>query len=58
MISKNAKKYLSVVIGFVLVSGSSQILYGYQAPAAAPAADTGNPTEATQDVSASRAALS
>jgi hypothetical protein len=45
MISKNAKKYLSAVIGFVLASGSSQILYGYQAPAAAPAADTGNPTE-------------
>ena len=45
MISKNAKKYLSAVIAFVLVSGSSQILYGYQAPAAAPSADTGNPTE-------------
>jgi hypothetical protein len=47
MILKNTKQYLSVVLSFVLVSCSSQILYGYQTPASTPAADTGNPTEAT-----------
>ncbi len=42
MIFKNAKKFLAMMISFVLVFGSLQILYGYQAPAEA---QTGNPTE-------------
>src|SRR5271165_4178408 len=46
MIAKDTKKFLSVVLSFVLIMTSSQILYGYQTAAPAPAADTGNPTEA------------
>jgi hypothetical protein len=45
MVSKNVKKFLSVVLSFVFVSASSQILYGSQTPASTPAADSGNPTE-------------
>jgi hypothetical protein len=46
MNAKNSQKLLSVVLCFVLSVASSQILYGYQTASPAPAADTGNPTEA------------
>src|SRR5271169_1007543 len=46
MITKDTKKFLSVVLSFVLIMSSSQILYGYQTAAPVPGADTGNPTEA------------
>jgi len=46
MITKDTKKFLSVVLSFVLIVTSSQILYGYQTAAPVPGADTGNPTEA------------
>jgi hypothetical protein len=46
MSSQDAKKILSVVPSFILVTTSPQLLYGYQASASAPANDAGNPTEA------------
>jgi uncharacterized membrane protein YgcG len=45
MISQDARKILSVALNFVLVTTSSQILYGYQTAAAPPPADSGNPTD-------------
>jgi uncharacterized membrane protein YgcG len=47
MITKNAGKVLSLALSFVLVTASSQSLYGFQAQDSTPATDTGNPTEAT-----------
>jgi hypothetical protein len=44
-LARAAKKYLSVVLSFVLVIGSTRTLPGYQTPGPAPVADTGNPTE-------------
>jgi hypothetical protein len=44
-IKRDGKKYLSVLLSAALAALSSQMLYGYQAPAPAPAADTGPPTE-------------
>jgi hypothetical protein len=46
MILKNTKQCLSVVLSFVIVFASARALNGYQAVAPAPAADSGNPTEA------------
>ena len=46
MILKNTKQCLSVVLSFVIVFASARALNGYQAEAPAPAADSGNPTEA------------
>jgi hypothetical protein len=45
MIAKDAKRFLSVVLSFILVT-FSLILYGDQLPASAPANDSVNPTEA------------
>jgi hypothetical protein len=45
MISQDAKKILSVALSFVLVTTSSQILYGYQTANSPPPADSGNPTD-------------
>jgi uncharacterized membrane protein YgcG len=45
MISQDARKILSVALSLVLVTTSSQILYGYQTAAAPPPADSGNPTD-------------
>jgi hypothetical protein len=44
MICQNTRKFLSVMLSFILVTTSSQTLYGYQT-AAPPAADSGNPTD-------------
>jgi hypothetical protein len=46
MILNNTKQCLSVVLSFVIVFASARALNGYQAEAPAPAADSGNPTEA------------
>ncbi|MGB8784565.1 MAG: DUF3300 domain-containing protein [Terriglobales bacterium] len=50
MDSKSAKKILSIVLSFILVTVSPHILYGYQAPASAPANDSGEgaPLSASQ----------
>jgi hypothetical protein len=45
MISQDARKILSVALSFVLVTTSSQILYGYQTATSPPPADSGNPTD-------------
>jgi Protein of unknown function (DUF3300) len=45
MILRNTKQCLSVVLSFVLISASTQLLYGYPGQEQIPAADTGNPTE-------------
>jgi hypothetical protein len=45
MISQYARKILSVALNFVLVTTSSQTLYGYQAATSPPPADGGNPTD-------------
>jgi uncharacterized membrane protein YgcG len=45
MISEDARKILSVALSFVLVTTSSQILYGYQTAASPPPADSGSPTD-------------
>src|SRR6266436_7615917 len=44
-IAKDIKKFLSVVLGFALVTASSRNLYGYQSQISTPPADTANPTE-------------
>jgi uncharacterized membrane protein YgcG len=48
MIFKNARQAVSVVISFILVCASSQIVLGDQATDSAPAANNGNPTETAQ----------
>ena len=45
MFSRNAKPCLSVVISFIFVSTSSQLLYGYQSTGAPAPDNTGSPTE-------------
>jgi uncharacterized membrane protein YgcG len=45
MITKNAKQCLSVLISFILVFTSSQLLYGYQSTDTAPSGGGGSPTE-------------
>ena len=45
MIAKKMKKMLSVGLSFLFATASSQILYGYPVPQAAPGADTGTSTE-------------
>ena len=57
MNAKNPKKLLSLVLSLVLVSTSSQLLYGYQSQGAAPAQDTGTPTEAAPQSAAELQAL-
>jgi hypothetical protein len=45
MIYQNTRKFLSVMLSFILVTASSQSLYGYQTAASSPPADNGNPTD-------------
>jgi hypothetical protein len=45
MICQNTRKFLSVMLSFMLVTASSQRLYGYQTAASPPPADSGNPTD-------------
>ncbi len=46
MTAKHAQQILSVVLSYSLLAVSPQLLYGYQASDAAPANDSGNPTDA------------
>jgi uncharacterized membrane protein YgcG len=57
MISQDAKKFLSVVLSFILAGASSQNLYGYQTAAPPPAGDSGNPTDAAPQSPAELQAL-
>src|SRR5277367_4016741 len=57
MIPQDAKKFLSVVLSFILVGASSQNLYGYQTAAPPPASDSGNPTDAAPQSAAELQAL-
>src|SRR5208282_2651471 len=52
MITKNMKKMLSVVLSFVFVAASSQLLYGGQTGTSAPATYSGNPTESAPNSTA------
>jgi len=45
MISQEVRKILSVALSFVLVTTSSQILYGYQTANSPPPANSGSPTD-------------
>ena len=45
MICQNTRKFLSVMLSFILVTASSRTLYGYQTTASPPPADSGNPTD-------------
>ena len=50
MIAKNLTKALAVMMCFVLIHSSAQMLYGYQSQAASPSDNSGAPTEtAPQD---------
>jgi HEAT repeat protein len=44
MICQDTRKFLSVMLSFILVTASSQTLYGYRT-AASPPPDSGNPTD-------------
>ncbi len=57
MICQNIKKFLSVVLSFILVTASSQTLYGYQTATSPPPADGGNPTEPAPQSAAELQAL-
>ena len=57
MISQDAKQILSVALSFVLVTTSSQILYGYQTAASPPPADSGNPADPAPQSAAELQAL-
>jgi uncharacterized membrane protein YgcG len=56
MIRQNIKKFLSVVLSFILLTTSSQILNG-QTAASPPPADSGNPTNAAPQSAAELQAL-
>ena len=45
MITKRTKKVLSILLSFILVTVSPQVLFGYQASPSGPANDVGNSTE-------------
>src|SRR5277367_5230265 len=57
MIPQDAKKFLSVVLSFILVGALSQNLYGYQTAPPPPASDSGNPTDAAPQSAAELQAL-
>ena len=46
MPTKDAQKVLSVALGFLLVSASPQVSYGYQAPSSTGHDEAGSPTDA------------
>jgi Protein of unknown function (DUF3300) len=57
MIPQDARKFLSVMLSFILVITSSQVLYGYQTSASPPTADSGNPTDPAPQSAAELQAL-
>jgi hypothetical protein len=46
MISRDARKFLSVALSFMLITALPQSLYGYQTAASPPPGDSGSPTDA------------
>src|SRR5580692_9800545 len=57
MIPQDARKILSVILSLVLFAASSRALYGYQAAASPPPADSGNPTDPAPQSTAELQAL-
>ena len=57
MIPQDARKILSVALSFILVTASSQSLYGYQTAPSPPATDSGSPTDAAPQSAAELQAL-
>ena len=57
MICPNIRKSLSVVLSFILLTASPQVLYGYQTAASPPPADSGNPTDPAPQSTAELQAL-
>ena len=57
MICQNIRKFLSVMLSFILVTASSQTLYGYQTATSPPPADGGNPTDPAPQSAAELQAL-
>jgi uncharacterized membrane protein YgcG len=57
MICQNIKQFLSVMLSFLLVTTSSQMLYGYQTSSTPPPADSGSPTEPAPQSTAELQAL-
>jgi uncharacterized membrane protein YgcG len=57
MICQNIKNFLSVVLTFILLTASPQILYGYQTAASPPPADSGSPTDPAPQSAAELQAL-
>jgi hypothetical protein len=46
MIAQHVKKFLSLLLSFLLLTASPYALYGYQVPAPVPENDSGSPTDA------------
>jgi uncharacterized membrane protein YgcG len=57
MICQNTKKFLSVMLSFILVTASSRTLYGYQTTASPPPPESGNPTDPAPQSAAELQAL-
>jgi uncharacterized membrane protein YgcG len=57
MICQNIKKFLSVVLSFILFATSSKTLYGYQTAPTPPRTDSGNPTDPAPQSAAELQAL-
>jgi uncharacterized membrane protein YgcG len=57
MICQNIKNFLSVVLTFILLTASPQILYGYQTASTPPPADSGSPTDPAPQSAAELQAL-
>jgi hypothetical protein len=57
MIPQDARKFLSVMLSFILVTTSPQMLHGYQTASSPPPADTGNPTDPAPQSAAELQAL-
>jgi hypothetical protein len=56
MICQN-RKFLSVALSFILITASSQTVYGYQTAPSPPPADSGNPTDPAPQSAAELQAL-
>jgi hypothetical protein len=57
MICQNIKKFLSVVLSFILFAASSTTLYGYQTAPTPPPTDSGDPTDPAPQSAAELQAL-
>jgi uncharacterized protein DUF3300 len=57
MICQNTRKFLSVILSFVLIAASSQTMYGYQTSTSPPPDDSGNPSDPAPQSTAELQAL-